>query len=72
MIHRSSDDFKDKKSAPIYTTDGDTIVQFRESEVLVAGNIVDLTSYPVIDVDKGGSLQGEVDALNWMLDTAVV
>jgi hypothetical protein len=26
VIHRSSDDFKDKKSAPIYTTDGGTIV----------------------------------------------
>jgi hypothetical protein len=26
IIHRSSDDFKDKKSAPIHTTDGDSIV----------------------------------------------
>ena len=35
VIHRSSDDFKDKKSAPIYTTDGDTIVcnlKYREGE----------------------------------------
>jgi len=26
VIHRSSDDFKDKKEAPIYTTDGDSVV----------------------------------------------
>jgi hypothetical protein len=26
IIHRASDDFKDKKSAPIYTTEGDTVV----------------------------------------------
>ena len=27
VIHRSSDDFKDKKEAPIYTTDGDSVVR---------------------------------------------
>jgi cyclase len=53
-------------------TDGDTVVQFRESDVLVAGDIFNMTSYPVIDVNKGGSIQGVVDALNWLLDTAVV
>jgi cyclase len=57
---------------PAAHTDGDTIVQFRESEVLVAGDILDMTGYPVIDVDKGGSIHGVVKALNWILDTAIV
>ena len=53
-------------------TDGDTVVQFRESEVLAAGDVVNMTSYPVIDVERGGSIQGEVNALNWILETAIV
>ena len=57
---------------PAAHTDGDTIVQFRGSDVLVAGDILNLTSYPVIDVDRGGSIQGEVNALNWILDSAVI
>jgi glyoxylase-like metal-dependent hydrolase (beta-lactamase superfamily II) len=57
---------------PAAHTDGDTIVQFRESEVLAAGDILNMTTYPVIDVEKGGTIQGVVDALNWILETAVV
>ena len=57
---------------PAAHTDGDTIVQFRESEVLVAGDLFDMTGYPVIDVDRGGSVQGVVTALNWILETAIV
>jgi cyclase len=40
--------------------------------VLVAGDILDMTKYPVIDVARGGTIQGEVEALNWILDVAVV
>ena len=57
---------------PAAHSDGDTIVQFRLSEVLVAGDVFDMTGYPAIDVDKGGSIQGVVDALNWLLETSVV
>jgi len=53
-------------------TDGDSIVYFRGSDVVVAGDILDMTRYPVIDVQRGGSIQGMVDALNWILDVAVV
>ena len=53
-------------------TAGDTIVQFRESEVLAAGDVFDMSGYPVIDLERGGSIQGTVDALNWILDMAVV
>jgi cyclase len=57
---------------PAAHTDGDTIVQFRESEVLAAGDVLNMVTYPVIDVERGGSIQGVVDALNWILEMAVV
>ena len=33
-------------------TDGQLIVLFRDSDVLVAGDVVDMTGYPVIDVKR--------------------
>jgi cyclase len=53
-------------------TDGDSIVYFRGSDVIVAGDLLDMTKYPVIDLARGGSIQGMVDALNWILDVTVV
>ena len=44
--------------APAATTDGDSIVFFRHSEVISAGNLFSTVSYPVIEVDKGGSDPG--------------
>lgn len=52
-------------------TDGDSMVYFRYSDVLVAGDILNPTSYPVIDLDKGGSYQGELNGLNFILDLAI-
>ena len=57
---------------PAAHTDGDSMVYFRGSDVLVAGDILNMESYPVIDVERGGTIQGVVDALNWILDVAVV
>ena len=56
---------------PAAHTDGDSIVLFRHSEVISAGNIFSTTSYPVIDLEKGGSVQGIIDGLNQILDLAV-
>jgi len=53
-------------------TDGDSMVYFRGSDVLAAGDILDMTRYPVIDLERGGSIGGVVDALNWILDVTVV
>jgi cyclase len=52
-------------------TDGDTMVYFRGADVLSTGDIFLTTSYPIIDLDRGGSLQGTIDALNHILDIAV-
>jgi glyoxylase-like metal-dependent hydrolase (beta-lactamase superfamily II) len=56
---------------PAANTDGDSIVFFRHSEVLSAGNIFSTVSYPVIDIEKGGSIQGVINGLNHVLDLAV-
>jgi len=56
---------------PNAITDGDSIVHFRRSDVLVAGDIFSTTSYPAIDTKNGGSIQGEIDALNYILNRTV-
>jgi cyclase len=56
---------------PAAHTDGDSLVIFRRSDVVVTGDILVTTSYPFIDVDRGGSIQGELDALNNIMEIAV-
>jgi cyclase len=56
---------------PAAHTDGDSLVFFRRSDVVVTGDIFVTTSYPFIDLDRGGSIQGEVDALNNILEMAI-
>ena len=52
-------------------TDGDTIVYFPRSDVISAGDIFTPGGYPFIDVANGGSINGEIAALNHILDLAV-
>ncbi len=56
---------------PAAHTDGDSIVFFRRSDVIVAGDIFDTTQFPVIDIERGGSLQGTINALNRLIATAI-
>ena len=56
---------------PNASTDGDTIVHFRQSDVIATGDIFDMTRYPFIDIENGGSVQGEIDALNNILEKTV-
>jgi glyoxylase-like metal-dependent hydrolase (beta-lactamase superfamily II) len=56
---------------PNATTDGDTVVHFRRSDVIVAGEIFNMVSYPRIDTKNGGSIQGEIAALSSILDRTV-
>jgi glyoxylase-like metal-dependent hydrolase (beta-lactamase superfamily II) len=56
---------------PAAHTDGDTVVVFRRSDVVATGDIFDPTRYPVIDIAKGGSIDGEIQAVNWLLDVLV-
>ena len=56
---------------PAAHTDGDSLVFFRRSDVVATGDIFMTTSYPLIDVDRGGTIQGEIEALNNILELAV-
>jgi cyclase len=56
---------------PAAHSDGDSFVFFRGSDVVMAGDILDTTRFPVIDIAKGGSIQGELDALNRLVDLAI-
>jgi cyclase len=56
--------------APAAITDTDSIVYFRYSDVISAGDIYTPGRYPMIDSAKGGTVQGEIDALNKIIDIA--
>jgi cyclase len=56
---------------PAAHTDGDSVVFFRISDVVVAGDVLDTTRFPVIDLQKGGGIQGEIDALNQLIELAI-
>jgi cyclase len=52
-------------------SDADSFVMFRKSDVVVTGDIMDTTRFPVIDVAHGGSIQGEIDALDRLIDLTI-
>jgi glyoxylase-like metal-dependent hydrolase (beta-lactamase superfamily II) len=56
---------------PNAVTDGDTIVYFRRSDVISAGDVYPMTTYPVIDLNAGGSINGVIDALNRILKITI-
>ncbi len=57
--------------APAAHTDADTMVYFRGSDVISAGDIWNTTGYPYIDVSRGGHINGIIDALNHIVDVAI-
>jgi cyclase len=52
-------------------TDGDSVVLFRGSDVISTGDIFTPDGYPFLDIEHGGSVQGEILALNHILQLAV-
>ena len=44
-------------------TDGDSFIYFRGSDVMAAGDVYRTTSFPFIDLENGGTLDGTVEAL---------
>ena len=53
------------------TTDGNSIVHFRLDDVVSVGDLIDMTSYPFIDVRAGGSINQIVEGLTRLLDLTV-
>jgi cyclase len=52
-------------------TDGDSLVFFRRSDVIAAGDVYSTVSYPVIDAAHGGSITGVIAGLNELLALAI-
>jgi glyoxylase-like metal-dependent hydrolase (beta-lactamase superfamily II) len=52
---------------PSAHTDGDTMVFFRRSDVIVTGDVFSTVSYPFIDIQRGGNISGVLDGLNQLL-----
>jgi cyclase len=52
-------------------TDGDVLVFFRKSDVLVAGGLFITSTFPVIDQQQGGNINGVIAGLNRILDITV-
>ncbi len=49
-------------------TDGDTIVYFKQANVLHAGDLFFEIGFPFIDLDGGGSVKGYLANVNYILD----
>jgi glyoxylase-like metal-dependent hydrolase (beta-lactamase superfamily II) len=56
---------------PAAHSDADSFVLFRGSDVVVAGDVIDMTRFPVIDVAHGGSINGEVAALDKLIELTI-
>lgn len=52
-------------------SDADSFVVFRRSDVVVAGDVLDTRRFPTIDLVRGGSVQGEIAALNRLVALAI-
>jgi glyoxylase-like metal-dependent hydrolase (beta-lactamase superfamily II) len=52
-------------------TDGDVLVFFRRSDVAASGDLFQTATYPVVDVERGGSVQGVIDGLNRLLGITI-
>ena len=56
---------------PAAHSDGDTVVHFRRADVVSTGEIFLTTSYPHIDIDHGGTINGIIAGLNLVLRVTV-
>ncbi|MFK4525252.1 cyclase [Bradyrhizobium japonicum] len=48
-------------------TDGDTIIRFENSDIVMTGDVYRSYGYPFIDVSTGGTVAGTIDALEKLL-----
>jgi glyoxylase-like metal-dependent hydrolase (beta-lactamase superfamily II) len=56
---------------PAAHTDGDSLVFFRRSDVLATGDLFTPGNYPIIDLARGGNVQGVIAGLNRILEITV-
>jgi glyoxylase-like metal-dependent hydrolase (beta-lactamase superfamily II) len=56
---------------PAAHTDGDTMVFFRRSDVISTGDIFVTSRYPIVDIERGGNIQGVIAGLNRIIEIAI-
>jgi len=56
---------------PAAHTDGDSIVFFRRSDVISAGDVFNTIAYPIIDVPGGGTINGIIAAVNHLIELII-
>ena len=56
---------------PAAHTNGDSMMFFRRSDVIAAGDIFSTTSYPMIDTARGGTINGIIAGLNRIIEIAI-
>jgi cyclase len=56
---------------PSAHTDGDSLIFFRKSDVIAAGDLFVTEGYPFIDLNTGGNVQGIVAGLNKIVDLCI-
>jgi glyoxylase-like metal-dependent hydrolase (beta-lactamase superfamily II) len=56
---------------PAAHTDGDSLVFFRRSDVISTGDIFVTNGYPIIDLQRGGNVQGVIAGLNRVIQIAI-
>jgi glyoxylase-like metal-dependent hydrolase (beta-lactamase superfamily II) len=56
---------------PSAHTNGDVLVYFPRSDVIVAGDLLQMGAFPRFDAEAGGRLQGMLNGLNQIIDLAV-
>lgn len=55
---------------PYAHTDGDAIIWFKNSNVVHMGDLYFARTFPFIDTSSGGSIDGVIKAINWVLEKA--
>ncbi len=56
---------------PTAHTDGDAVAFFRRSDVIATGDVYSTVSYPVIDGQRNGDINGVIAGLNRLLELAI-
>jgi cyclase len=68
---RMNDEGIDITYQPAAHSNADSFVFFRKSDIVAAGDVLDTTRFPKIDTADGGGVQGEIDALNKLIELAI-
>jgi glyoxylase-like metal-dependent hydrolase (beta-lactamase superfamily II) len=68
MTFHFNDDVIDVIHVPAAHTDGDAIFYFQKADVMHTGDAFINRGFPLIDIASGGSVKGQIEATNTMLE----